>query len=87
MRVTTITFTIEWAGLEFEGTASYTPGDPGRLSGPPEKCYPPEPAEVEVTSLKCEGYDALFLLNSEYGDEICVLIVEHIEEGYEDDRS
>ncbi len=24
----------------------YTPGDPGRLSGPPENCYPPEPEEI-----------------------------------------
>lgn len=26
---------------------SYTPGDPGRTSGPPEDCWPPEPPEVE----------------------------------------
>jgi hypothetical protein len=24
------------------------PGDPGRLSGPPERCYPPEPPEFEM---------------------------------------
>jgi len=29
----------------------YDPGNPGRLSGPPEDCYPPEPDSVEpVTS-------------------------------------
>ena len=24
------------------------PGDPGRISGPPENCYPPEPPEFEI---------------------------------------
>jgi hypothetical protein len=24
-----------------------TPGDPGRASGPPERCYPPEPGEID----------------------------------------
>lgn len=27
---------------------NYTPGDPGRLSGPPEDCYPPEDPEWEL---------------------------------------
>lgn len=27
--------------------ADATPGDPGRVSGPPEVCYPPEPGEIE----------------------------------------
>lgn len=29
----------------------YTPGDPGRLSGPPEKCYPPEDEELDITAV------------------------------------
>lgn len=29
---------------------SYSPGDPGRFSGPPENCYPPEAEEVEFTA-------------------------------------
>jgi len=26
----------------------YRPGSPGKIYGPPENCYPPEPAEFEV---------------------------------------
>ena len=29
----------------------FTPGDPGRLTGPPEHCHPPEPAEIEITGV------------------------------------
>lgn len=34
---------------------SYCPGDPGRISGPPEDCYPPEPAEIEFDLFTCTG--------------------------------
>jgi hypothetical protein len=44
-----------WEGGEHEMEArvayTYLPGDPGRLSGPPEDCYPPEPAEVDIRSV------------------------------------
>ena len=30
---------------------TYAPGDPGRISGPPENCWPPEGAEYEIISL------------------------------------
>ena len=30
-----------------EITLDVYPGDPGRTYGPPEKCYPPEPATFE----------------------------------------
>lgn len=30
----------------------YTPADPGKLSGPPEDCYPPEDAEVEFVKFE-----------------------------------
>ena len=33
----------------------YEPGDPGRLSGPPEDCYPPEPAQVTVLQVFING--------------------------------
>ena len=35
--------------LVFEVT--FHPGDPGRTYGPPERCYPPEPSEVEYLSI------------------------------------
>ena len=36
----------------------YTPADPGRVSGPPENCYPPEPAEVEYTKFEIQLNEA-----------------------------
>lgn len=39
----------------------YRPGDPGRLTGPPERCYPPEPEEVEYTLHDRKGYPAPWL--------------------------
>ena len=39
--------TIEIGGHEIEVHGHASPGDPGQTSGPPENCYPPEPAEFE----------------------------------------
>lgn len=36
---------------------SYTPGVPGRFSGPPENCYPDEPPEVEFTVRTLTDYE------------------------------
>lgn len=56
--------TFQVLGLSFEAEIDYTPGTPGRYSGPPEKCYPDEPSEIEFTSLTVDGHDALFMLES-----------------------
>ena len=32
---------------EAEIVADYTPGDPGKTYGPPERCYPPESALID----------------------------------------
>ena len=44
---------------EFEVVVEYAhhKGDPGRYYGPPEKCYPAEPAYVEIISVKHNGVD------------------------------
>jgi hypothetical protein len=36
----------------------YELGDPGRVSGPPERCYPPEPGWVEYRVLTLGGEPA-----------------------------
>ena len=41
--------------LEVTVKANYIPGSPGRFSGPPEHCYPEEPAEVELLSIHGDG--------------------------------
>jgi hypothetical protein len=50
----TIYTTLEIGGrqIEIEVTYDYTPGTPGKTYGPPEKCYPPEPDDVDIISVK-----------------------------------
>ena len=49
---TTIEFTFQ--GVAFHATGYYVPGCPAQISGPPEHCYPEEPAEFSVETLKAE---------------------------------
>jgi hypothetical protein len=70
---------VRWADLLLDAEGFYTPGDPGRLSGPPEKCYPPEPSEIEITKLSCEEKDAMFLIGSDHGEDICDTVLETLE--------
>ena len=51
----TITYTLKLDDLEATVFYNYTPPQRGRLSGPPEDCYPPEDAEVELTDLHIDG--------------------------------
>lgn len=48
-----VTSHIEHDGGSYyaEVTLRCLPGDPGRLSGPPEDCYPPEPDDAEVEDI------------------------------------
>jgi len=41
--------------VEFDST----PYDPGRISGPPEYCYPPEGGECEITAVYFAGLPTL----------------------------
>lgn len=45
-----MTVPIEIMGVEFlaEVDYSYYPGSPGKVDGPPEDCYPPEPEELDI---------------------------------------
>jgi hypothetical protein len=52
--------------LEVTVKANYTPGYPAKISGPPEHCYPEEPAEVELLSIR--GDEGFVLDPSELSD-------------------
>jgi len=52
-----ITFCVERGEdeLELDIDGNVTSYDPGRLSGPPEDCYPPEGGEAEIESVTLDG--------------------------------
>ena len=52
---------------EFEVVVEYAfhKGDPGRTSGPPERCYPPEPAYIEIISVMHGAIDIEIYLSDE----------------------
>lgn len=74
-------------GLTFDAEVSYSPMIPGRYSGPPENCYPDEPAELEILSLTCEGKDAMFLLDSTVFEDIEQAAFEAAESYLEDQEA
>jgi hypothetical protein len=71
---------IQWAGLEWTAKGEYFPGDPGRCSGPPENCYPPEPPEVNLSELKLNGKDFSELLESDLVEDIQDAFIERMAE-------
>lgn len=49
-----LNFTVTIRDQQAEVVGWYSPGDPGKLYGPPEDCYPPEPADFEADSIVLE---------------------------------
>jgi len=45
---------VERAGHDLRVTYSTSPGDPGQTSGPPERCWPPEPPEFEIEKIELQ---------------------------------
>jgi len=43
-----LTFSLFHDDIEYRVGGLYTPEDPGRVYGPPENCYPPEPDSFEI---------------------------------------
>lgn len=79
--------TFNAIGLNFDAEISYTSATPGRYSGPPEDCYPDEPAELDFISLVTySGKDAMFLLESNCAEDIERAAYEAAEQYLEDER-
>lgn len=83
MKSRAIQVSFSWRDLDLEIEGIYIPGDPGRCSGPPEKCYPPESPEIEINSVTCMGLNATFLLYSNLYDEIAEKAIEAYEDSLE----
>lgn len=74
------------ADLEVTITGTYRPGTPGKLSGPPENCYPPEDPEIEIESVTTgvQAKDIFDLLSKEAQEYITNLAFKEFED-YSDD--
>lgn len=61
-----VTTYIEREGQDIELliTGSFYCGDPGRYSGPPERCYPAEPDEWDIEDIKAP--EGVTLTDEEY---------------------
>lgn len=54
-------------------------GDPGYLSGLPDKCYPPEPAELEIIAVNSPSTSRSLVTTDEILDQIENDIIDQIE--------
>lgn len=63
--------------LELEVTADVEPFVPGKLTGPPEDCYPDEGGTADITDIKLDGKPFDGLTDYEYG-----MAVEAVEISY-----
>lgn len=64
--------------IDLEVFGTFIPGSPGRLSGPPEFCYPAEPDDFEVETVTHEGSDILPLMSDEVVETVIELAIEAI---------
>jgi hypothetical protein len=63
---------------------AFRPGDPGRLFGPPEFCYPPEPPEFEFFLSHRKNGPYSITLNDYIREADWYDLHEQIEEQYHD---
>jgi hypothetical protein len=83
---TTITFHVEREEVEIELRIEgrYHPGDPGQTFGPPENCYPSEPAEAEVEALWMGGHPWAGTLTDEEEEAVIEALIVSAEESISD---
>lgn len=76
--------------LEYEVNGSVSAYDPGRCSGPPEMCYPPEGGEVEDLSATLNGKEVdLETFTTADQEKMCELLAEAAADddgGFDEDR-
>ena len=69
----------------------YTPPQRGRYSGPPEDCYPDEPEELEITSVKLRDCpfvapdtELMTFIYSDAMDTLHAAVLDHIHDNPDD---
>ena len=81
-------------GVKFEGdcddwtqfvvTGEFHPGDPGNVCGPPERCWPPEPPEVNDIEIFFKTENGLIEVTSFIKDDTLEKQMDRIFEALED---
>jgi len=81
-----ITFHVERDGVEVDLRIAgrYTPGLEGRTFGPPENCYPSEPAEAEIEALWMGGHPWAGTLTDEEEEAVIEALIASAEESISD---
>lgn len=73
--------------LDLELSGSYYPGDPGKTYGPPEDCYPPEPAELDdfcaIANLDGHRVDITDWLTKEAANRLEDELMESVSDDYD----
>lgn len=59
-----IHFSFDFSGQELDAEASYTPGRNGTA------WEPPDPEDLEILTLRCEGVDVSFLLHTRLEEDL-----------------
>ena len=82
---------FDWEGTNIRASGDYEPGLPAQTYGPPERCYPEEPAYFEFASCEAEDapgvwLDARWILSTSVGDDWHALACEAAEAQLEEDR-
>ena len=66
--------TIRWNGADIDVHFTYYPARPGRISGPPEDCYPDEPSELEIEQIVYNSVNVTNLFSDDDLIEITAII-------------
>ena len=66
--------------IELEIEARVSGGSPGKIYGPPENCYPPEPPEVEIHRVLLNGN----IWDDELTDDERIAIEQDFIDNYDD---
>ena len=66
--------TIRWNGADIEVHFTYYPARPGRISGPPEDCYPDEPSEFEIEQIVYNSVNVTNLFSDDDLIEVTAII-------------